>query len=226
MLVVVKHRDVEQLAQPLLDDEAFRRLDVLEIDAAPALAQQLDAVDDLVGILGRDFEVDRVDVGEALEQDRLAFHHGLGRERAEIAETQNGGAVGDDGDEIALGRVVVGEGLVLGDREHRDGDAGRVGEREVALGRHRLGRDDLELAGTTLAVKQQGFLIGEGGTVAAALGRRGHCNSYTLARRYGGRRKLQEAQVLAQGIATRGRRLQDNSRIGRRAPLLNRIGRR
>ena len=40
-----------------------------------------------------DFEVDGVDVGEALEQHRLAFHHGLGGERAEVAETQNGGAV-------------------------------------------------------------------------------------------------------------------------------------
>ena len=41
VLVVVKDRNIEQLAQPLLDDEAFRRLDVLEIDAAPALAEQL-----------------------------------------------------------------------------------------------------------------------------------------------------------------------------------------
>ena len=36
VLVVVEDRDVEQLAQALLDDEAFRRLDVLEIDAAEA----------------------------------------------------------------------------------------------------------------------------------------------------------------------------------------------
>ena len=62
------------------------------------------------GILGRDFEIDEVDVGEALEQHRLAFHHRLGRERAEVAEAEDGGAVGDDGDEIALGRVVVGLG--------------------------------------------------------------------------------------------------------------------
>ena len=34
VLVVVEHRDVHQLAQPLLDDEALRRLDVLEVDAA------------------------------------------------------------------------------------------------------------------------------------------------------------------------------------------------
>ena len=35
---------------------------------------------------GVDFEIDRIDVGEALEQDRLAFHHRLGGQRAEIAE--------------------------------------------------------------------------------------------------------------------------------------------
>ena len=112
VLVVVEHRDVEQLAQPLLDDEALRRLDVLEVDAAPAVAEQLDAIDDLVGILGGHFEVDGVDVGEALEQHRLAFHHRLGGQRAEVAEAEDGGAVGDDGDEIALGGVVV--GLALG----------------------------------------------------------------------------------------------------------------
>ena len=65
-----------------------------------------------------------VDVGEALEQDRLAFHHRLGRQRAAIAQPQNGGSVGDDGDEVALGGIIKGEVLVLGDSEHWNGDAG------------------------------------------------------------------------------------------------------
>ena len=150
-------------------DEALRRLDVLEVDAAPALAEKLDAIDDLVGVLGRDLEVDRVDVGEALEQHRLAFHHRLGGQRAAIAEAEDGGAVGDDGDEVALGGVVVGVVLVVGDRQHRHRDAGRIGERQVALGRHRLGGDDFELAGPALAVKQQRFLIGEGRPLAGAV---------------------------------------------------------
>ena len=168
VLVVVEYRDVEQLAQPLLDDEALRRLDVLEIDGAPALAEQLHAIDELVGIFGRDFEVDGIDVGEALEQHRLAFHHRLGGERAAVAQAEDGGAVGDDGDEIALGGVVVGLALVLGDRQHRNGDAGRIGERQIALRRHRLGRHDLELAGAALAVKQQRFLVGENRALTAA----------------------------------------------------------
>ena len=108
VLVVVEHRDVEQLAQPLLDDEALRRLDVLEIDAAEGRVQETHAIDELVDIAGVDLEIDRVDVGEALEQRRLAFHDRLGGERAEIAEPQHRGAVRDHRDEIALGGVVEG----------------------------------------------------------------------------------------------------------------------
>ena len=125
------------------------------------LPSSLTQLMNLVGVLGVDLEIDGIDVGEALEQHRLAFHHRLGGERAAVAEPQDGGAVGDDGDEIALGGVVVGLALVLGDRQHRHRDAGRIGERQVALGRHRLGGDDFELAGPALAVEQQRFLVGE-----------------------------------------------------------------
>src|SRR5205085_8831188 len=83
VLVVVEHRDIEQLAQPLLDDEAFRRLDVLEVDAAEAGGEIAHAIDEGVDVGGVDLDVDGVDVGEALEQHCLAFHHRLGGERAE-----------------------------------------------------------------------------------------------------------------------------------------------
>ena len=168
VLVIMKDRDVEQFAQLLLDDETLRRLDVFKVDAAPALAEQLHAIDELVRIFGRDFEVDGIDIGEALEQHRLAFHHRLRRQRAAIAEAKDRGAVGDHRDEIALGGVVVGVGLVLGDRQHRHGDARRIGQREVALGRHRLGRDNFEFSGLAFAVKQQGFLVGESRPVRPA----------------------------------------------------------
>ena len=119
----------------LLDDEALGRLDVLEIDAAEGGAEVAHAVDEFVDVLGIDLEVDGVDIGEALEQDRLAFHHRLGGQRAEIAEAEDGRAVGDDGDEVALGGVVVGRGGILArSRRHGHGDARRIGQRQVALG--------------------------------------------------------------------------------------------
>ena len=107
------------------------------------------------------FQVDRIDVGEALEQHRLAFHHRLGGERPEIAEAEDRRAVGDHRHHVAAGGVVEGERRVLGDRLHRHRHARRIGQRQVALGRHRLGRRDLELARPPVGVEVQGFLIGE-----------------------------------------------------------------
>ena len=137
VLVVVEDRDVHPLAQGLLDDEAVGRGNVLEVDAAEARLEQRDRVDELLRVLGRDLDVDRIDVGEALEQHRLAFHHRLGRERAEIAEAEDRGAVGDDRDEIALGGIIIGAAGILGDRAHRHRDARRISEarsRCVAIG--------------------------------------------------------------------------------------------
>ena len=126
VLVVVEDRDVHQLAQALLDDEAVGRADVLEVDAAEGGAEEAHAVDEFVDILGVDLEVDGVDVGEALEEHRLAFHDGLGGERAEIAEAEDRGAVGDDGDHVALGGVV--EGAARGPRRWRGPGTATPGE--------------------------------------------------------------------------------------------------
>ena len=48
----------------------------------------------------RDFDIEDVDAGEFLEQNRLALHHRLGGQRADSAETQNRGAVGEHGDQV------------------------------------------------------------------------------------------------------------------------------
>jgi hypothetical protein len=161
VLVVVEDGDVEQLFELLLDDEAVRRLDVLEVDAAEGGAQIAHAIDDGIDIRAVDQDVDGIDVGKTLEQRALALHHGLGRLRAEVAEAEDRRAVGDDGHHVALVGVVVGELGIAGDGEHRHRHARRIGERQIALRRQRLGRRDLELAGLALAVELQRLLLGE-----------------------------------------------------------------
>ena len=94
-----------------------------------------------------DFDVEDVDAGEFLEQDRLALHHRLGGERADRAEAQHRRAVGEHGDEILADREIGGLGRIGGDRLAGEGDAGRIGERQIALIAERLGRLDLQLAG-------------------------------------------------------------------------------
>ena len=146
VLVVVEDGDVHHLAQLLLDDEAFRCLDVLQIDAAEGRPEIAHRVDEGVRILRIDLEIDRIDIGEALEQHRLALHHRLGCKSTEIAKPEDGGAVRDHGDQIAARGIIERARRVLGDRLHRNCDARRIGERQVALRRHRLGRVDFQLA--------------------------------------------------------------------------------
>ena len=105
VLVVVEDGDLERLPQRLLDVEAVGRLDVLEVDPADGGLEELAELDDVVGRLGADLEVEDVDVGELLEEVALALHDRLAGERADVAESEDGGAVGDDGDEVAACRV-------------------------------------------------------------------------------------------------------------------------
>ena len=104
----------------------------------------------------RHLDVEDVDAGEFLEQNRLAFHHRLGRQRADRAEAQHGRAVGEHRDQV-LARGVDRRAVGIGrDRLAGKGDAGRIGEREVALVGERLGGDDLKLSRSRRAVKHAG----------------------------------------------------------------------
>ncbi len=140
-------------AQPALDLEAARRRDVLEVDAAEPGRDHLDGLHDLVGVLGRQADRPGVDVGEPLEQRRLALHHRQRRARADVAQAEHGRAVGDDGDGVALDREAA---YVVGVGRQRQADATharRVGHRQVVAGPQRDLRPDLDLAAD---VEQEG----------------------------------------------------------------------
>ena len=172
MLVVMKDGNVHHLAQLLLDDETVGRLDVFQIDAAEAGAQIAHGIDEGVHVGGIDFQIDGIDIGETLEQHRLAFHHRLGGGGAQIAQAQDGGAVGDHRDHVAAVGIVEHRIGVFRDGAHRHRHARRIGQAEVALGRHRLGRGDFQLAGLGAGVKGKGFFVGEGGAVVGGHGTR------------------------------------------------------
>ena len=146
MLIVVKHRDLHPLAQLALDVEAFRRLDVFEIDAAERRLERRDDVDDLVRVGLADLDVEYVDAGKFLEQAALALHHRFARERADVAQAQNRAAVRDHGDEIAARRIARRVERIVVDRRARVRDARRVRERKIALVRERLRRRNRDLS--------------------------------------------------------------------------------
>ena len=144
MLVVVEHRDLHARLELRLDLKALRSLDVLEIDAAEGRLQRRHRLDHALDSVGGDFDVEDVDPGEFLEQDRLAFHHGLGGQRADIAEPEHCGTVGDHRDQIGPGGQRRRFGRIVGDLGAGRRDAGRIGQCQVALVGERLGGLDLE----------------------------------------------------------------------------------
>ena len=109
VLVVMEDRNAHARLELLLDLEALRRLDVLEVDAAEGRLERRDRFDHALDLGRVDLDVEDVDAGEFLEQHRLAFHDRLGGERADIAEAEHGRAVGDDGDKVGAAGIVGGE---------------------------------------------------------------------------------------------------------------------
>ena len=122
------------------------RRDVLEVDAGEDRRDELDGPHDLVGVLRVEADRERVDAGEALEQRRLALHHGQRGLGAEVAEAEHGRPVGDDGDGVALDGEPPGVVGVLGDGQADARHAGRVDHRQVVAVADRDLRRDLDLA--------------------------------------------------------------------------------
>jgi predicted GNAT family acetyltransferase len=153
VLVVVEDRDVEALAQPGLDLEAARGRDVLEVDAAEAGGDHLHGLDDLVGVLAGQADRPGVDVGEPLEERRLALHHRQRGAGADVAQAEHRGAVGHHGHAVALDRQPAHVVGVVGQRLAHPADPGGVGHREVVAGAQRHLGGDLDLAAD---VEQEG----------------------------------------------------------------------
>jgi hypothetical protein len=147
VLVVVEDGDLHALAQAALDVEAVGRLDVFEVDAAEGRLERGDAVHELVEVAFLQLDVEHVDAGELLEQHRLAFHHRLGGQRPDVAQAQHRGAVGDNADQIAARGVAKRGRRIGGDLFAGRCDTRRIGQRQVALVDHLLGRRDGEFPG-------------------------------------------------------------------------------
>ena len=157
----MENRDVQILAERLLDQETVRRPDIFQIDAAERRAEVADAIDERIDVFGVDQNVDAVDVGEALEQYGLAFHDRLRRHGAEISHAENRRAIGHNGHEVAFVGVVVCEFRIIGDRLDRHGDARRIGKAQVMLRGHRFGRRNFQLPRLALVMELQRFLRGK-----------------------------------------------------------------
>ena len=162
VLIIVKHRNLHRLLQSFFDVEAFRGLDVFEVDAAKRRLQQLAGLDDFVSVVSVELDVEHIDVCKAFEQHTLAFHHRLSGEGADVAETEHSGSVADYRYQVALGGVLVGIEWVPFDLETGHGNARRVGQAQVALRTARLAGNNFDLSRATPLVVVECFLLSDG----------------------------------------------------------------
>ena len=134
MLIVVEHGDVADLLQTALHLKAAGRGDVLQIDAAEAAGEQVAGADDLVHVFAPDAQRNGVHAAELLEEHALALHDGHAGLRADVAQTEDGGAVGDHGHGIPpAGQFIALAGILL-DLQAGLGHAGGIGQRQIFLG--------------------------------------------------------------------------------------------
>ena len=126
--------DIKPLFQLVFDDEAFRGLDVLKVDAAEGGGHHLHRADDFLGVLGVEADRHGVYPCEPLEQYGFAFHDRQPGTGTDGAEAQDGSAVGDYCHQIALGSIVVNLLRLILDGQAGGCYPGTVGQGQVALG--------------------------------------------------------------------------------------------
>jgi hypothetical protein len=109
-----------------------------------------DLVDSRIPIFGRRIDVQGngkgIDSCELLEQQGLAFHDRQRGFRANVAETQHRGAVGDNGNGVCLDRQLAHLRRVLGNSAAHSGNAWRVGHGQFVTSAQSDLRDHLDLA--------------------------------------------------------------------------------
>ena len=159
VLIVMEDWDIHPLAQLLLDVETLRRFNIFQVDTAEGWFEGGDDVNEFVRIQLIDFDIKHIDTGKFLKQDAFALHYRLTGQRADVAEPQHRGAVGDDRHQVAAGSVFVGGQRIFFDFQAGGCDARRVGQRQIALGGERFGRRDLDFSGNRKFVEVEGALF-------------------------------------------------------------------
>src|SRR5690606_4414016 len=115
VLIVVEDGYLHPFAQLAFNDEAFRRLDVFEVDPAEGRFQACNDLHQLVRVRLVDLDVKYVDSGKLLEKNGLALHDGLRGKRPNVTQPQYRRAVGDYAHQVAASGITEGVHRVFGD---------------------------------------------------------------------------------------------------------------
>src|SRR5690554_5191146 len=124
----MKHRYAHAFAQLAFNNEAVRRLDVFKVDPPERGLETRNDIDQFIRVGFVDFDVKYINTSKCLEQYTLTFHDGLGCQRTDIAQAQNGASVSDNADQVTPGRIAKRVLLVGNDFLARRRYTWRIGE--------------------------------------------------------------------------------------------------
>ena len=126
VLVIMKDWNLHALAQLALDVKTVWRFDVFQINGTKSGLQRGNDVDQFGGVFFVNFDVKNINASKLFKQHRLAFHHRLGGQRANVTQPQHGRAVGDHRHQVAACGVLEGVVRVFNDLFTGSRHAGRV----------------------------------------------------------------------------------------------------
>ena len=152
MLVVVENRNVHPRATLRFNFKTLRCFYVLKVYAPKCWLHRDDNIDKLGHILLIQLDIETIDTGEFLEQDRFAFHHRFGRQWPDVAKSKHRRSVGHDRNQILTDREFCGLRLIRYNRFTRGRNARRVRKCQVSLVSQWFDRLNFELTGPWIAV--------------------------------------------------------------------------
>ena len=129
----MKNRDTHALTQLALNRKTLGGLDVFEVNAAKSRLQASDDFNKLVRILFVDFNIEHIDARELFKQYRFTFHHGLGGQGTDVAQTKHRCAIGNHTHQIAARSVAKRIGGIGNNLLARCRHTGRVRQGKIAL---------------------------------------------------------------------------------------------
>ena len=108
VLIVVEDRNIALFLQLALNFKAARCRNILEVHAAEGTGEQVNRIDNLVHVLGLNAERECIHIAEGLKEHALALHDRHTCLRADVAESENCGAVRHDRAQIPASREFIG----------------------------------------------------------------------------------------------------------------------
>ncbi len=157
MLVVMHDGDAQLTFQSFFYLKTFRSFHILQVDAAESRSDGFYDFDKLLGILFIDFDIEYVDSRKYLKQQTLSFHYRLSRHGADVAQSQDGGAIGYHRHQVAFRSIFIRFIRIFFDFQTRLRHAGRISERKIPLRTIGLGRHDLYFSGFAGGMVEKGF---------------------------------------------------------------------